>query len=420
MTAREDFMRSEIEAMNSDARIANALAMFGPGMTEADYWNTPVRTASDQYVDVYGGTSTQMAGKFQNTDSLMRQQERARVTSHAWDLSHYTSDESIRIEIRGVATAAESLSADLSPTGRSDNAPLRMVGQSADGGLLWNTGAVSYPVGSPDIEVRTLQDRAVAGTGITPMGSTWQSDFMRGYSGEYRSVMEGPAPTSETVGRYSGEVVDSFRNFGMGMIGENSMNAAQASWNAGNYGTSLLQGAQAFGDAGTTVFGFGLGSGMRYGATMTAEELTAARGASSGAVVRIDSAAGGGTSTVYRVQGGVMPNASKTLITLDANGNPIIQNGTLNISIVNASHAKYFQTLRPNSTVTSFEIPSWMDDFIQENAIPQYRYNSNPLNQGRLAPKIVDPTTPGRSYELPSPWAQWLQENAVPKSGKLK
>jgi hypothetical protein len=50
---------------------------------------------------------------------------------------------------------------------------------------------------------------------------------------------------------------------------------------------------------------------------------------------------------VYRVQGGVIPNASKTLITLDANGNPIIRNGTLNISIGNASHAEYFQTLRP-------------------------------------------------------------------------
>jgi filamentous hemagglutinin len=131
-------------------------------------------------------------------------------------------------------------------------------------------------------------------------------------------------------------------------------------------------------------------------------------------------AAAGGTSTVYRVQGGVMPNASKTLITLDANGSPIIQNGTLNISIGDASHAEYFQTLRPGSTVTSFDIPTWMDDFIQENAISQYRYNSSPLNQGGLAPKIVDPTTPGRSYELPSPWGTWLQENAVPGSGKVK
>jgi hypothetical protein len=106
----------------------------------------------------------------------------------------------------------------------------------------------------------------------------------------------------------------------------------------------------------------------------------------------------------------------------DADGNPIISSGSknLNISIGDSSHADYFQTLRPGSTVTSFDIPSWLDDMIQESAIPQDFYRSNPANQGGLAPKIVDPTTPGRSYELPSPWGQWLQENAVPGSGKVK
>lgn len=127
-----------------------------------------------------------------------------------------------------------------------------------------------------------------------------------------------------------------------------------------------------------------------------------------------------GTSTVFRVQGGVMPNASRTLITLDAAGNPIIQDGTLNISIGDASHAQYFQALRPGSTITSFNIPSWLHDLMQENAIPQYGYRGNPLNQGGLAPKIVDPTTPGLSYELPSPWGKWLQENAIAGSGKTQ
>lgn len=74
-----------------------------------------------------------------------------------------------------------------------------------------------------------------------------------------------------------------------------------------------------------------------------------------------------------------MLNASKTLITLDANGSPVIQNRTLSISVGNTSHAEYFQTLRPGSTVTSFEIPSWLDNFIQENEIPQFGYRSNPL-----------------------------------------
>ncbi|WP_080727598.1 hypothetical protein [Ralstonia solanacearum] len=61
-----------------------------------------------------------------------------------------------------------------------------------------------------------------------------------------------------------------------------------------------------------------------------------------------------------------------------------------------------------------------MHDFIKESAIPQFGYKSNPLNQGGLAPKIVDPTTPGMSYELPSIWGKWLQESAVPGSGKVR
>ena len=125
-------------------------------------------------------------------------------------------------------------------------------------------------------------------------------------------------------------------------------------------------------------------------------------------------------ATVFRVQGGTPPRASRNIIAIDADGNPTIQNTTLNISIGDPAHAAYFQTLRPGSSIVSFEIPPWMDGFIQETAIPQAGYRSNPLNQGGLAPKIVDPTTPGRSYELPSVWAKWLEENAIPGSGKIQ
>jgi hypothetical protein len=106
-------------------------------------------------------------------------------------------------------------------------------------------------------------------------------EFLKGYrdpSGVNRSVMDAPASAGETVGRYTGAAVDSLKNFAGTITGVNSMNAAQANWRGGNYGTALLQGAQAFGEAGTTVFGFGLGSTGRYGATMTAGELAAVRG----------------------------------------------------------------------------------------------------------------------------------------------
>ena len=69
--------------------------------------------------------------------------------------------------------------------------------------------------------------------------------------------------------------------------------------------------------------------------------------------------------------------------------------------------------------MVAFDIPSWMDDFIHDEAIPQLLYRTNPANQGGLAPKVVDPTTPGRSYELPPIWSEWLEEAAIEGSGRV-
>ncbi|MBA8234214.1 hypothetical protein, partial [Escherichia fergusonii] len=73
-----------------------------------------------------------------------------------------------------------------------------------------------------------------------------------------------------------------------------------------------------------------------------------------------------------------------------------------------------------NAQVVTFEVPKWMTDFIEESAIPQAGYRNNPLNQCELAPKRVDPITPGRSYELPPIWAEWLEEVAIPGSGTIQ
>lgn len=89
----------------------------------------------------------------------------------------------------------------------------------------------------------------------------------------------------------------------------------------------------------------------------------------------------------------------------------------LNVSTGNDEHAKYFLNKRgSNAEIVEFDIPKSLDDFINENAIPQKGYKSNPLNQGGTAPKIVDPTTPGNSYELPAPWIEWIEEYA--KNGR--
>lgn len=81
-------------------------------------------------------------------------------------------------------------------------------------------------------------------------------------------------------------------------------------------------------------------------------------------------------------------------------------------------HAEYLSK-RPAADITSFDIPKWMSDYIDEQAIPQAGYRTNSANQGGLAPKLVDPTTAGRSYELPDVWARWLEEVAIPGSGKV-
>ena len=151
-TARENFSRSEIEAMNNDAKIANALAMSGPGMSEADYWNAPARTTADRYADTYGGQASRTGGIGNTEASIPSGQGWRDADGTAW------LPETTIISRRGNGglTGSDTDYADWNPPGMPDNSPLRVVGQDQNGGLIWNTGAVSYPVGSPDIEVHAL------------------------------------------------------------------------------------------------------------------------------------------------------------------------------------------------------------------------------------------------------------------------
>lgn len=119
------------------------------------------------------------------------------------------------------------------------------------------------------------------------------------------------------------------------------------------------------------------------------------------------------TTSYYRVQGGEMPNASQVRIQINEQGKIVIPNkeADLNISAGTREHAEYFLQRRGNGAeIVEVEVPTWFDGFMKESAIPQYRYKSNPLNQGGTAPKVVDPSTPGSSYELPTPWIEWLEE----------
>ncbi|MGC6768050.1 hypothetical protein ACYSNR_00500 [Enterococcus sp. LJL128] len=123
------------------------------------------------------------------------------------------------------------------------------------------------------------------------------------------------------------------------------------------------------------------------------------------------------TVKYYRVQGGGSGGkTSQYRIKVNADGTISIPNKTadLNVSAYDLEHAQYFRdTARPGGEIVEFQVPKELDDIIKENMVDQYGYKTNPKNQGGMAPKLVDPTTPGVSYELPSdPWIEWLEEYA--------
>jgi len=129
------------------------------------------------------------------------------------------------------------------------------------------------------------------------------------------------------------------------------------------------------------------------------------------------------TVTYSRVQGG----QSKDILKVNEDGtlslNEKFKSNDLNVS-TGKDHAEYFKNKRGDGSYkVEFEVPKWLDEFIQENAISQDFYKSNPLNQGGTAPKIVDKgifekyNFDGSAYELPSPTSEWLIEYA--KNAKI-
>ena len=120
--------------------------------------------------------------------------------------------------------------------------------------------------------------------------------------------------------------------------------------------------------------------------------------------------------TYRRVQGGYGNKASKERIIINPDGTIAIPDkvSDLSISIDGGEHAHYFlEKRRGDAVIVEFEVPKWFDDFLKETAIPQFQYRTNPLNQGGMAPKLTDISTPGNSYELPIPWIEWLEEYAA-------
>ena len=101
---------------------------------------------------------------------------------------------------------------------------------------------------------------------------------------------------------------------------------------------------------------------------------------------------------------------------IDSEGNVYIsnKNRNLSLSIDTGEHSRYFiETRRAGADIYEFEVPKWLDDMVREVALPQAEYGKNPHNQGKTAPKITDPHTPGRCVEFPAPWVEWIEEYAT-------
>lgn len=241
-----------------NAQTNNAASRSGPGMTEEEFWNKPVQTTADQYANTYGGRTI-------NTGDVLR-----------------LGSESNSINMEDAVRWADEQNADIIREAVAQGRSLAPTIKNAQDLQLWDTSnAQQFPTRMlAHTDATTSLIGLGFGTSVIQDTSTWGDEFMRGYLGEYRSVMEGPAPAAETVGRYAGQVVNSFENFALNAIGARSMNAGIASFKAGNYAIGALQTVRAFGEAGLTVLGLGVGSVASPGTGVITEGLgTAAESA---------------------------------------------------------------------------------------------------------------------------------------------
>jgi hypothetical protein len=125
------------------------------------------------------------------------------------------------------------------------------------------------------------------------------------------------------------------------------------------------------------------------------------------------------TSTVYRAQGGILPNASQRRIQIDGEGNATISGRTMvHVGLDNKNHAVYFYNKRggaaANAEIASFKIPKSLADQIRREAVPQIDGKKFPNS-----PQIDDPTVGPDLYGLPKAWIDRLNDAAIKGSGRV-
>ncbi|WP_420997910.1 LysM peptidoglycan-binding domain-containing protein [Cupriavidus sp. 30B13] len=144
------------------------------------------------------------------------------------------------------------------------------------GAITWDTGAVSNPIPYPNVVGTQLPP--VFGDRVAALSSESNGQaFLRGWSGGYMGVMEGPDPSAALMaGKYLREGWDSTKQFGYDMIGGTAVDKARANFTAGDYFGAAVWGAKSLTDAGMAVFGLAALRPFAAGAE-TVESVSAAR-----------------------------------------------------------------------------------------------------------------------------------------------
>ncbi|HEY4875430.1 MAG TPA: hypothetical protein VIH86_07645 [Puia sp.] len=126
------------------------------------------------------------------------------------------------------------------------------------------------------------------------------------------------------------------------------------------------------------------------------------------------------TSTVYRAQGGVFPNASLERVVINPNGKIQIDGDEmLHVTLDDSKHSVYFYEKRGGSqngaSIVSFEIPQSLAEEIKNNAVPQSQGKAFPDR-----PQIDDPTKSKSAFGLPKKYIEKLRDQAIKGSGKVQ
>jgi len=120
---------------------------------------------------------------------------------------------------------------------------------------------------------------------------------------------------------------------------------------------------------------------------------------------------------LFRVQGGILPAASRFRIGIGNVGQLVIKGkGMLHATLEDVGHVRTFllQNRRGVGAITSFEVDASFAKQVRDQAVRQ--------SQGRAfpgAPQIDDPTRSASAFGLPDNWFSRLKNAVVPGSGQV-